>query len=116
MTYHNYISLYLFFIFVFCLFLEIESFILAGLHGHSSVLVGNKLYFFGGSISSGSTSNEVFYLDASQQFNITSPPWNDLTANEGLPIKSSFGTVSLNEANNEQIIYLFGGITKDLTT
>jgi N-acetylneuraminic acid mutarotase len=116
MTYYNYVSFYLFF-FIY-LFLEIESFTPVGRYSHSSVLVGNKLYFFGGDIGSrkDEISNEVFYLDLSQPFNIQAPPWNDLTSSAGIPFKSSWATTSLSNINNEQTIYLFGGINRDLVT
>src|ERR1043166_9426563 len=114
MTYYNYVSFYLFFIY---LFPEIESFTPSGRLAHTSVLVGNKLYFFGGwnGAVDGST-NEVFYLDVSQPFNIQVPPWNDLTLSAGIPFKSSWATASLSDINNEQTIYLFGGINLDLVT
>src|ERR1051326_7348309 len=110
MTYYNYASFYLFFII--SLFLEIESFTPAGRLAHSSVLVGNKLYFFGG-ITDTTTSNEVFYLDVSRPFNIQVPPWNDLTPSAGIPFKSSWAAASLSDINNEKTIYLFGGINRD---
>src|SRR5205807_1116091 len=64
----------------------------------------------------GNCLNEVFYLDVSQPFNIASPPWNDLTVNGGMPIRNCWGAASLSDANNEQNIYLFGGITDDIIT
>src|ERR1043166_7261516 len=103
MPYHNYVLFYLFFITY--LFLEVESSTSAGRLAHTSVLVGDKLYFFGGitDTSSGS-SNEVFYLDVSQPFNIQAPSWNDLTPSAGIPFKSSWATASLSNINNEQTI------------
>ncbi|CAI2168470.1 3647_t:CDS:2 [Funneliformis geosporum] len=74
---------------------------------HSSALVGNKLYFFGGERDDGFCTNEVFYLDASQSFNLVNPPWVDLTLNAGLLFRSCWATVSFNY--RQQIIYLFGG-------
>src|ERR1043165_4834505 len=100
MNYHNYVLFYLF-IFI-RLFLETESFIPAGRLAHSSVLVEKKLYFIGGVLPNRFCSNEVFYLDVSQQFNIQAPPWNDLTPNSGMPFKSCWGTVSSTVVNNEQ--------------
>jgi hypothetical protein len=112
MNYYNNILFYLFFIIY--LFLEIESFTPAGRIAHSSVLVGNKLYFFGG--ENGLSLDEVFYLDVSRSFNIQDPPWNDLTPSAGMPFRSSYAAVSLSKINNEQTIYLFGGITQDINT
>jgi hypothetical protein len=68
MSYNNRVLFYL--LFIIYLFLEIESFTPIGRLAHSSVLVENKLYFFGGAIDGRSCSNEVFYLDVSQPFNI----------------------------------------------
>ena len=114
MPYHNYVLFYLFFITY--LFLEIKSFTPAGRSAHSSVLVGKKIYFFGGVLDSKFCSNEVFYLDVSQPFNIQVPLWNDLIPNAGIPFKSCWGTVSLSDINNEQTIYLFGGVNEDIIT
>jgi N-acetylneuraminic acid mutarotase len=113
MTKHNYVPFYLFFII--CLFLKIESFTPKGRMVHSSVLVENKLFFFGGVRDVGG-SNEVFYLDVSQPFNMQVPSWNDLTPSAGLPFRSSWATASLSNINNEQTIYLFGGATQDIAT
>jgi N-acetylneuraminic acid mutarotase len=114
MTNHKYVPFYLFFIIY--LFLEIESFTPIGRFVHSSVLVENKLYFFGGEIGGIFCSNEVFYLDVSQPFNIQAPLWNDITPNAGIPFRSCWGTASLSNINNEQTIYLFGGATNDIAT
>src|SRR2546423_4574638 len=111
MTYHknNYVSfLFIHFTLIY-LSLEIESFTPSGRIVHSSVLVGSKLYFFGGEKDDGSCSNEMFYLDVSQSFNIDVPPWNDLTPNAGMPFKSCWGTVSSNDIDNKITIYLIGG-------
>ena len=116
MTYYNDIFLSSFLIFTLCLFLKVESFTPTGRYGHSSVVVGNRLYFFGGNKNSFNCSNEVFYLDISQPFNIASPPWMDLTSNEGMPVNSCWGAVSLSITNNEQNIYLFGGFARDIVT
>ena len=112
-NYHNYVLFYLFFIIY--LFLEIESFTPVGRIAYSSVLVKNKLYFFGG-VDKSFMSNEVFYLDVSRPFNTQAPSWNDLTSSAGIPFKSSWATTSLSNINNEQTIYLFGGINRDLVT
>jgi hypothetical protein len=111
MTNYNYIFLYLFFYHY--LFLKIESFTPAGRLAHSSVLVGKKIYFFGGVLDDSFGSNEVFYLDVSQPFNIDIPPWNDLTPKAGIPFKSYWGTVS---SINNETIYLFGGETDNIAT
>ncbi|CAI2185088.1 4878_t:CDS:2, partial [Funneliformis geosporum] len=85
------------------------SFTPEGRLSHYSVLVGNKLYFFGGYVDNAkSCTNQVFYLDLSQSFNLAVPPWVSLTQNAGIPFKSCWGTALLND--KEQSIYLFGGI------
>src|SRR4051794_10593623 len=87
MTYYIYISFYLC-IFI-CLFLEVKSFTPITCHSHSSVLVENKLYIISGDIITNNLcSNEVFYLDVSQPFNLQAPPWNDLTSSARIPFKS----------------------------
>jgi len=96
------------------LFYKVDPFIPVGRLAHSSVLVGNKLYFFGGIKNDGVCLNEVFYLDVSKSFNLAVPSWVDLTQNAGIPFKSCWATVSLND--KEQTIYLFGGTMDDLTT
>ncbi len=115
MNHHDHISFCLFFILFISSFFEVETFTPLGRWTHSSVLVGNKLYFFGGA-SEKSCSNEVFYLDVSQQFSIEFPPFIDITANEGIPFKSCRGTTLLRELNNEQTIFLCGGSIYDNVT
>src|SRR5687767_3913175 len=109
MTY--YVSFYLIIFIKLFLFLEVESFTPVGRLAHTSVLVENKIYFFGGVLDNGFCSNEVFYLDVSQPFNMGAPQWNDLTQNSGLPFKSCWATAS---SSDQKTIYLFGGITDDL--
>ncbi|CAI2191165.1 9876_t:CDS:2, partial [Funneliformis geosporum] len=70
-----------------------------GRFGHSTVLVDNKLYFFGGSL--GPCTNDVFYLDLSQQFNAENPPWTDLTSNSGIGFK-----IMRNQNNEDSFISL----------
>ncbi|RGB36395.1 hypothetical protein C1646_666975 [Rhizophagus diaphanus] len=84
--------------------------------GHSSVLIGSKLYFFGGLKVNGFLSDEVFYLDVSKTFNIESPPWVDLSIHAKMPFGSAMTTMSLVYINNEPIAYLFGGMMYDPIT
>ena len=91
MNYNNFNTFYLCLIFTFCYILfGVESYVPAGRVGHSSILVGNKIYFFGGATPY-VTTNESFYLDLSQSFNVTNPPWTQVN---GLPFESSFATVA----------------------
>src|SRR6266540_4049551 len=113
MIYKKYKLLKLYLIFILSyLFFRVESFTPEGRIGHSSVLVGNKIYFFGGKNINVCT-NEVFYLDVSKPFDSSTPTWIDLTHDAGMPFRSCWGTVSLND--KEQTISLFGGFMYDLT-
>ena len=86
------------------IFFEVESFTPAGRLSHSSVLVGNKIYFFGGALDYIRNSDEVFYLDVSKSFDIANPPWVDLTS---IPFASEWATVALDDLKNDTNIYLF---------
>src|SRR5688572_30568746 len=101
MAHQKIISLYLFLILFICPFFGVETFTPLGRMGHYSVLVENKLYFLGGNMNT-DDSNEVFYLDVSRNFSREFPPFTDITTDDGIPFKSSWGTVSL----SEQTIYL----------
>ncbi len=127
MAYDNYTSIYLCLIFVLgYIFVRIESFTPNPRMAHSSVVVGNKLYFFGGivvlplpqgSLVNVYISEEVFYLDLSQPFDIENPPFVDLTSVAPIPIRSTWGTVALDSMNNnDPNIYLFGGAMLDINS
>ena len=106
--------LYIFRILILGIFIiGVESFTPKGRAAHNTALVGSKLYFFGGSIVNDFSSNEVFYLDVSQTFNVAAPSWTDLTASAKIPFGSEWGTVSLIDNNNDPIVYLFGGVMRD---
>ena|SRR5688572_9377567 len=110
MVHHNNVSFCLFLLIY--LFIGVETFIPLGRFGHSSVLVGKKLYFFGGEVKDFDCLKEVFYLDLSQPFNTASPPF---TENEGMFFKSCWGTFLLSELNNEQTVFSCGGGTTNVT-
>ncbi|KAF0426406.1 galactose oxidase [Gigaspora margarita] len=73
----------------------------------TSILVGNKLYFFGGNTSPTSTSNEVWYLELSNSFNISTPPWHN---DNVMPVGYTFGTSCLSPIDNSTV-FLIGGKT-----
>ncbi|KAF0538921.1 galactose oxidase [Gigaspora margarita] len=73
----------------------------------TSTLVGTKLYFFGGNISPTLPSNEVWYLDLSSSFNISTPPWHSSTV---MPVGYNFGTSCLSPIDNSTV-FLVGGRT-----
>ncbi|RGB21837.1 hypothetical protein C1646_678271 [Rhizophagus diaphanus] len=84
--------------------------------GHASVVIGSKLYFFGGIKINSFCSDEIFYLDVSKTFSIESPPWVDLTIHVKMPFGGAMNTVSLVTINDEPIVYLFGGVMLDPIT
>src|SRR5581483_10045772 len=102
-------SLYL--LFFIYLFLKVEPFTPSGRLSHSSDLVGDKIYFFGGVLDGGGDgycSREVFFLDVSNSFNISNPPWNNLNEKAQMNFVSCWGTASF---DNKKTIYLFNGVT-----
>ncbi len=114
MTYLNHVSNYLFLIFIFGYqFLGVASLSPQGRYGHSSILVNNRLYFFGGTKDTG-VSNDLLYMDVSLKFNANDPKFVDLTFTAGIPFKSSGEDVVLIKNDNETTIYLFGGMNFDL--
>ncbi|KAF0538926.1 galactose oxidase [Gigaspora margarita] len=78
----------------------------------SSTLVGTRLYFFGGTISSTITVNEVWYLDLSSSFNISTPPWHSDVA---MPVGDIFGTSCLSPIDNSTV-FLIGGRMRIVNT
>jgi N-acetylneuraminic acid mutarotase len=95
------------------LLFEVESFTHTGRLAHTSVLVENKLYFIGGITNDSlKASNELFYLDVSKQFDVSTPPWVDPTIT--VPFRSSHATVAMRNVNNKPTIYLIGGFNAPL--
>ncbi|CAI2176088.1 2119_t:CDS:2 [Funneliformis geosporum] len=92
------------------MFLGVESFAPKGRLAHSSILLRDKLYYFGGSDKDIQSAKELFYLDVSQPFDKPNIPWVFLTS---IPFGSIWSTVSLNGINNDSNIYLFGGMMID---
>ncbi|GES94598.1 hypothetical protein GLOIN_2v1836615 [Rhizophagus clarus] len=76
-----------------------------------------KIYFLGGTSShSPKTSSEldqILYLDVSQSFYTTNPPFEEIPDVQ-IPFGSSFATAFLSPQKN--IVYLFGGIMKNVNT
>ncbi|CAB4426716.1 unnamed protein product [Rhizophagus irregularis] len=85
-------------------------------NAHSSVLVDKKLFFFGGysghSLKTSKNLDQIIYLDISKPFNTANPPFEEIS--KTIPFGSSFATAFLSPQKN--IIYLFGGIVKDVNT
>ncbi|CAI2186457.1 1206_t:CDS:1 [Funneliformis geosporum] len=99
----------LFYIFVFSDFiLKVSPFVPQGRLAHTSIHVGDKIYFFGGVHNSGVTSKEIFYLDVTRPFDTALPPWTELSIISPIPVESAWATVSTNIKNST--IYLIGGI------
>jgi N-acetylneuraminic acid mutarotase len=102
----------LIFCFIFLLIRGVKSFTPTGRVGHSSVLVGDKLYFFGGGEDANVASNDAFFLDLSKSFDIAAPPWFETTP---IPFESSFAAVASDRKDNPSI-YLIGGLMNDVNT
>ncbi|CAI2174835.1 11568_t:CDS:2 [Funneliformis geosporum] len=81
---------------------------------HSTVLVENKIYFFGG-FTDGGCSNEVFYLDLSKQFNVEVPLWTNITLKTGLKFSNCWASAAITNNNNPSI-YLIGGLFETTTS
>ncbi|CAG8728622.1 7094_t:CDS:2, partial [Acaulospora colombiana] len=87
-------------------------------YAHSTALVGNKLYFFGGlhlTELDALSYNYVFYLDVSKDFNTASPPWTDLTSTAAIPYGSTWAT-AFTGGPNSTLVFIFGGGTRDPIT
>ena len=76
-------------------------------YGQSSVYVNNTVYFLGGILSDTSLSTDFFSLDLSQEFNSSSPPWQNLTS---LPVAIANAAAAIDAAGR---VYLLGGQTYD---
>ncbi|KAF0549469.1 galactose oxidase [Gigaspora margarita] len=70
----------------------------------TSTLVGTRLYSFGGFTIIGA-SNEVWYLDLSSSFNISTPPWHSDVV---MPVGYNFGTSCLSPIDISTV-FLIGG-------
>ena len=79
-------------------------------YGQSSVYANNTAYFLGGILSDTSLSTDFFSLDLSQQFNSSSPPWQNLTS---LPAPTANAAAAIGIDGR---VYLFGGQTWDCST
>ncbi|CAG8810290.1 34625_t:CDS:2, partial [Racocetra persica] len=105
---------------------EAISFIPEARAGHMAIIIGDLLYFMGGSrfipsanpikssIRVYNLSDEVFYLNLSSQFSTVSPPYVDLTSTSArMEYASEKGAVVLGDAVNEKA-YLIGGVQQNL--
>ncbi|KAF0549478.1 galactose oxidase [Gigaspora margarita] len=77
----------------------------------TSTLVGTRFYFFGG-VTSLNTYNEVWYLDLSNSFNISTPPWHSDVA---MPVAYNLGSSCLNPIDSSTV-FLIGGRTRIATS
>ncbi|KAF0538908.1 galactose oxidase [Gigaspora margarita] len=74
---------------------------------HTSTLVGTRLYFFGGVTSSTRKSDEVWYLDLSSSFKISTPPWR---SDAVMLVGYNLGTSCLSPIDSSTV-FLIGGRT-----
>ncbi|RIB17244.1 hypothetical protein C2G38_2246499 [Gigaspora rosea] len=78
----------------------------------TSSLIGNRLYFFSGDLSTtdskndsaSNITNEVWYLDLSSSFNTATPPWGK---DVGMPIGYNLGASCVSPIDNS--VFLVGG-------
>ncbi|CAJ0844254.1 8612_t:CDS:2, partial [Entrophospora sp. SA101] len=75
-------------------------------HGHTAVLVDNKIYFQGGSGPTTPVIDNFFYLDVSKTFDIKLLPWTDLS----YKVSSAriTGASCVNEIKNDSIFFIGG--------
>ncbi|CAI2180388.1 20082_t:CDS:2 [Funneliformis geosporum] len=91
---------------VLCLaIVSVRSFTPEARYAHSSSLVGNKLYFFGGLGDGSGISTQAFYLDLSTSFSLSNLSWVDVTS---MPVGVSF-TQSFVGGMSNVSVFLFGG-------
>ncbi|PKY40935.1 galactose oxidase [Rhizophagus irregularis] len=82
-------------------------------NAQSSVLVDIRLFILGGRSYKPTLSlDQILYLDVSKPFNTANPPFEVL--NVSIPFGSSFATAFLSP--QKDVIYLFGGTTRDVNT
>ncbi|KAF0416738.1 galactose oxidase [Gigaspora margarita] len=72
---------------------------------HTSALINDKLYFFGGATQTTNTSNEVFYIDLSSTFDILTSPFKKVSV--GMPVGVNLATCVSSPDNST--IFLIGG-------
>ncbi|CAG8656635.1 1203_t:CDS:2 [Cetraspora pellucida] len=84
----------------------VVAFVPTSRYFQDSVVISNKIYYFGGIGVSGKGSNELFYLDASSSLNIVNPNWTDLTIIAPIPVSSAFSPSCVGGINNATI-FLF---------
>ncbi|RIB12751.1 hypothetical protein C2G38_2199816 [Gigaspora rosea] len=69
----------------------------------ASSLVNNKLYFFGGVFADNFT-NEVWYLDLSNSFNLSVLPWHK---DQGLPVAVAFASSCVSPIDNSSVFLIW---------
>nr|CAG8502770.1 12688_t:CDS:2 [Entrophospora candida] len=86
---------------------SIYAYVPSARHGHTAVLVDNKIYFQGGSGATTPVIDNFFYLDVSNTFDIKLLPWTDLS----YKVSSAriTGASCVNEIKNDSIFFIGGG-------
>ncbi|RIB18967.1 hypothetical protein C2G38_2183129 [Gigaspora rosea] len=87
----------------------------------TSSLIGNRLYFFGGDLSTtdyrndnaANITNEVWYIDLSSSFNASTPPWNK---DVGMPIGYILSASCASPIDNNSVFLVGGRIISLWTT
>ncbi|KAF0557942.1 galactose oxidase [Gigaspora margarita] len=107
----NPFHLYLYLLIVISLALTIVTcFSPDGRFGQASVLIGDKLYFFGGNTMNPSITNQVFYLNLSSSFNTLLPPWSQITIS---PIPILLVSTIPCLSTDGSTVFLVGGASQD---
>lgn len=102
-----------FLIILFSLTILVESAVNDPRFAHVSALLGNRLYIIGGqTLSRQVGSNDAFYLDLSNSFNVTNPPWIDITITS-MPVATSWANSAV--LGNDGIL-LFNGFAQDMNS
>src|SRR5256885_16181664 len=91
-------------IFVISLFIIIiEGYTPSGRYGHSSIVLGNNLYFLGGYLKEESgkelITNDFFSIDLSKSFNRLNPQYTELTTTANPPVRFSQSSLKIGRAH-----------------
>src|SRR5437870_1497542 len=85
----------------------IEGYTPLARYGHSSIVLGNNLYFLGGYVKDKNT-NDFFYVDLSKPLDRSNPQYIDLTTIASPPLRFSQGSLVPNDQGDG--FYVIGGV------
>ncbi|KAF0531620.1 galactose oxidase [Gigaspora margarita] len=102
---NNFQNLCIYFILSFTYSFVICQDIIEGRSQHTSALINDKLYFFGGVTQTTNSSNDVFYIDLSSTFDISTLPFKQVSI--GMLVGVNLATCVSSPDNST--IFLIGG-------